>query len=183
MSNNKKPIVMQEDAKGQKVRIMSARVFGEQTKAIGASPQILPFGEVYSALQTGVVDSAENPLSNLYNSKFYEVQSSVTMSNHGYLGYLVVLSDGFWKNLPDDLKEVVKKALKEATDYERELSAKDEAVLLANIEKYAKETGRTKVYYLDDAQKQKWQETMRAVYPKFYEIVGQELIEKTLATK
>ena len=105
------------------------------------------------------------------------------MSNHGYLGYLVVLSDGFWKNLPDDLKEVVKKALKEATDYERELSAKDEEVLLANIEKYAQETGRTKVYHLDDAQKQKWQETMRAVYPKFYEIVGQELIEKTLATK
>ncbi|PZT48792.1 C4-dicarboxylate ABC transporter [Helicobacter valdiviensis] len=180
-STNKKPIVNPEDAKGQKMRIMSSKVLEEQTKAIKAIPQVLPFGEVYSALQTGVVDAAENPLSNLYNSKFYEVQSSITMSNHGYLGYLVVVSDKFWQGLPQDLQEVVKTAMKEATAYEREESAKEEAMLLDKL-KTDDKTG-TKIYELTEDQKKAWQEVMVAIYPKFYDIVSKELIEKTINTK
>lgn len=180
-STNKKPIIEPEDAQGQKMRIMSSRVLEEQTKAIKAIPQVLPFGEVYSALQTGVVDAAENPLSNLYNSKFYEVQSSITMSNHGYLGYLVVVSEEFWNQLPDDLKEVFKIAMHEATKFEREESAKEEKLLLDRLKNDDK-TG-TKVYELTEAQKQEWQDVMKAIYPKFYDLVGQDLIEKTINTK
>lgn len=182
-STDKKPIVVPEDAKGQKIRIMSSRVLEEQIKAIRANPQNINFSEVYSALQTGVVDGAENPLSNLYNSKFYEVQKSVTLSNHGYLGYLVVASEKFWKELPDDLKDVVKKAMDEATAYEREESAKEEELLLANLEKYAKDTGKLTIYTLDPSQKAEWESTMKAIYPKFYDIIGEELIQKTIDTK
>ena len=114
----------------------------KQAKAIGAIPQVLPFGEVYSALSTGVVDSAENPLSNLYNSKFYEVQSSITLSNHGYLGYLVVVSDGFWKQLPDDLKDIFKQALHEATEFERKESEKEEKCFLKNYKKMMQQRQR-----------------------------------------
>lgn len=180
-STNKKPIIEPADAQGQKMRIMSSKVLEEQTKAIKAIPQVLPFGEVYSALQTGVVDAAENPLSNLYNSKFYEVQSSITMSNHGYLGYLVVASEKFWQELPDDLKEVFKTAMREATEYEREESAKEEQVLLDRLKNDDK-TG-TKVYELTDEQKKEWQDLMVSIYPKFYDLVGKDLIEKTLNTK
>lgn len=180
-STNKKPIIVPSDAEGQKMRIMSSKVLEEQTKAIKAIPQVLPFGEVYSALQTGVVDAAENPLSNLYNSKFYEVQSSITISNHGYLGYLVVASEKFWNELPKDLQEKFTTAMREATIYEREESAKEEQVLLDRL-KADDKTG-TKVHELDASQKQQWQDAMIAIYPKFYDLVGQELIEKTINTK
>ncbi|MDD6056100.1 MAG: DctP family TRAP transporter solute-binding subunit [Helicobacter sp.] len=180
-STNKAPIIEPKDAEGQKMRIMSSKVLEEQTKAVKAIPQVLPFGEVYSALQTGVVDAAENPLSNLYNSKFYEVQSSITISNHGYLGYLVVASEKFWNDLPDDLKEVFKNAMREATIYEREESAKEEKLLLDRL-KADDKTG-TKVYELTDEQRKQWQDIMVGIYPKFYDLIGQELIEKTLNTK
>ena len=182
-STNKNPIIVPEDAKGQKIRIMSSKVLEEQIKAIGANPQIINFGEVYSALQTGVVDGAENPLSNIYNSKFHEVQKSITLSNHGYLGYLVIASEKFWEELPDDLKDVVKKALDEATAFEREESARDEEVLLQNIQKYVSETGKLELFTLDEEQKRQWQEVMTAIYPKFYDLIGKELIDKTMETK
>lgn len=183
-STNKNPIVLPSDAKGQKIRIMSSKVLEEQMKAIGANPQNINFSEVYSALQTGVVDGAENPLSNLYNSRFYEVQKSITMTNHGYLGYLVVASEKFWNELPEDLKGMLKQALDEATRFEREESERDEAVLLANLEKYAKDNeGKLTIYTLDEAQKAKWQEVMVAIYPKFYDLIGQDLIQKTLDTE
>ncbi|WP_297193728.1 DctP family TRAP transporter solute-binding subunit [uncultured Campylobacter sp.] len=180
-STNKKPIIVPSDAEGQKMRIMSSKVLEEQTKAMKAIPQVLPFGEVYSALQTGVVDAAENPLSNLYNSKFYEVQSSITMSNHGYLGYLVVASEKFWQELPSDLQEVVKTAMREATIYEREESAKEEEMLLDKLKKDDK-TG-TQIFELNYEQKKQWQDLMVGIYPKFYDLIGKDLIEKTLNTK
>ena len=180
-STNKKPIVLPSDVEGQKMRIMSSKVLEEQTKAVKGIPQVLPFGEVYSALQTGVVDAAENPLSNLYNSKFYEVQSSITMSNHGYLGYLVVASEKFWNELPKDLQEKFVAAMKEATAYEREESAKEEAMLLDKL-KADDKTG-TQILELTEDQKQQWKDVMIAIYPKFYDLVSQELIEKTINTK
>ena len=180
-STNKKPIVLPSDVEGQKMRIMSSKVLEEQTKAVKGIPQVLPFGEVYSALQTGVVDAAENPLSNLYNSKFYEVQSSITMSNHGYLGYLVVASEKFWNELPKDLQEKFVAAMKEATAYEREESAKEEAMLLDKL-KADDKTG-TQIFELTEDQKQQWKDVMIAIYPKFYDLVSQELIKKTINTK
>lgn len=180
-STNKKPIILPSDAEGQKMRIMSSKVIEEQTKAIKAIPQVLPFGEVYSALQTGVVDASENPLSNLYNSKFYEVQSSITISNHGYLGYLVVASEKFWNALPKDLQERFMIAMREATEYEREESAKEERVLLDRLR--ADDKTDTQVFELDAAQKQQWQDTMIEIYPRFYDIVGKELIDKTINTQ
>ncbi|MBR2494977.1 DctP family TRAP transporter solute-binding subunit [Helicobacter sp.] len=181
-SSNKKPIIVPEDAKGQKLRIQTSKVLEEQIKAMGANPQVINFGEVYSALQTGVVDGTENPLSNFYNSKFYEVQKSLTLSSHGYLGYLVVMSEKFWRELPSDLQEVVKQAIKEATEFEREESARDESQLLANLNDYAKQSDKLTIYTLSNEQKAQWTSTMKAIYPKLYGIVGKELIQKTLET-
>ncbi len=177
-STNKKPIIVPHDAKGQKMRIMSSKILEEQTKAIGAIPQVINFGEVYSSLQTGVVDSAENPLSNLYNSKFYEVQSSITLTSHGYLGYLVIVSEKFWKDLPDDLKQIFKEALHEATLFEREETQRDESILLKNLEDYAQKSGKLRIFTLTPEQKKEWEDVMLAIYPKFYNIVGKDLITK-----
>lgn len=182
-SSSKKQIIQPEDAKGQKFRIQSSKVLEEQMKAVGGNPQVLPFSEVYSALQQGVVDATENPLSNFYNSKFHEVQSSLTLSAHGYLGYLVVVSEKFWKGLPDDLKAHVTQAMKEATEFERAETLKEDAHIISILEKYAADTKKLEIIKLDDATRAKWNEAMKPVYPHFYNVIGKELIDGAINTK
>ncbi len=116
-------LIMPEDAKGQKFRIMSSKVLEKQFKAVGASPQVLPFSEVYSALQQGVVDGQENTLSNIYTKKFHEVQNYMTVSNHGYLGYMLVTNQMFWNSLPKDLKATLLQCVEDATEYTNDKAA------------------------------------------------------------
>ena len=86
------------------MRIQSSKVLDAQMRAVGAIPQVMAFSEVYQALQTGVVDGTENPPSNLYTQKMHEVQKYVTVSNHGYLGYAVIVNKKFWDGLPADIR-------------------------------------------------------------------------------
>ncbi|MDR1976689.1 MAG: DctP family TRAP transporter solute-binding subunit [Campylobacteraceae bacterium] len=183
-SSSKKAILEPSDAKGQKFRSMSSKVLEEQFKAIGGNPQILPFSEVYSALQQGVVDAAENPYANFYNSKFHEVQSSYTLTDHGYLGYLVIISKKFWDEFPANLKPLVTQAMREATIYEREEAAKDDETIFAALKEYeANSKGKFKIYTLTDKQKEAWRVAMEPVYKKFYDVIGEDLIKETIATK
>lgn len=180
-SSNQKPVLVPEDAAGQKFRIMSSKVLEEQFVAVGANPQVLPFSEVYSALQQGVVDAAENPLSNFYTKKFHEVQTDLTLSSHGYLGYLVIMSERFWKKFPADMKPKVLQAMKEATEYERKEAAMDDEKILAEIKAYADSTGKIKIHTLTGEQKDAWRKVMEGVYPKFYGTIGEDLIKKAQA--
>lgn len=182
-SSNKKAILNPKDAKGQKFRIMSSRVLEAQIKALGGNPQVLPFSEVYSALQQGVVDAAENPLSNFYTKKFYEVQSSLSITNHGYLGYLVVMSKRFWKKFPDELKPKIMQAMKEATQKERELGAELDKFYLGKVKDYEKKTGKIKVYYPSKEQIGEFRKATEVIYPEFYKTISKDLIEKAKATK
>ena len=177
-STNEKALVKPSDAKGQKFRIMSSKVIESQFLAVHSNPQVLPFSEVYSALQQGVVDGGENPLSNFYTKKFYEVQTSLTLSEHGYLGYLVVMSKKFWNKLPADLKPKITQAMHEATQLNRKLAAELEADYLAKIKAYAKKTGKLKIYTLTPEQKDAWRKATSVVYPKFYKVIGEDLIKK-----
>ncbi len=167
-TSSQKPILMPKDAEGQKFRIMSSKVLEAQMKAVGGNPQMMPFSEVYSGLQQGVIDAAENPISNIYTKKFHEVQKYLTISNHGYLGYLVVMSKKFWNSLPDDLKADVKQAMKEATAKERELAQALDKEQFEEIKKYAKDTGKLEIFTLTDQQREAWREAESKIYPEFY---------------
>jgi C4-dicarboxylate-binding protein DctP len=184
-SSSKKAIINPEDAEGQKFRIMSSKVLEEQIKAVGGNPQVMPFSEVYSGLQQGVIDAAENPISNIYTKKFHEVQSHLTISDHGYLGYLVVMSDKFWKSLPKDLQDNVMLAMKEATAKERALSLELDVAQLNLIKDYAKETGKLEVHNLTPEQKAAWVKKVSVIYPHFYDndTIGEDLIKATINTK
>ncbi len=185
LTSSKKALLMPEDAKGQKFRIMSSKVLEEQFKAVGAIPQVMPFSEVYSALAQGVIDGQENTNSNIYTKKFYEVQKYMTLSNHGYLGYLVVMSKKFYNSLPKDLQEAVKQAMKEATIKEREWAAELDKEQFNKIQEYANKTGKLKIYNLNDKQREAWKSAMSKIYPKFYDKnkIGKDLIEDTINTK
>ena len=174
-----KPILNPADAAGLKFRIMSSKVLEAQFKVVNANPQVLPFSEVYSALQQGVVDAAENPLSNFYTQKFYEVQSDLTLSNHGYLGYLVVTNKMFWNTLSADQQKLVKDAMAEATVFGNKLALEMDDTYLQKV----KDSGKTKVHTLTAEQRKAWKDKMLAIYPEFYDSIGKDLIEGALNTK
>nr|WP_041660500.1 TRAP transporter substrate-binding protein [Arcobacter nitrofigilis] len=185
LSSSKEPLLMPKDAEGQKFRIMSSKVLEAQFKAVGANPQMMPFSEVYSGLQQGVIDAAENPFSNIYTKKFYEVQKYLTVSNHGYLGYLVVMSKKFWNSLPKDLQKDVVQAMNEATQKEREYAQELNDSQFQKIKDYAKETGKLKIYVLTPEQRAAWKKAVSKIYPQFYNknLIGKDLIEGALNTK
>jgi C4-dicarboxylate-binding protein DctP len=172
-----KPLLMPQDADGLKFRIMSSKVLEAQMKAVGGNPQVLPFSEVYSGLQQRVVDACENPLSNFFTQKFYEVQTDLTMTHHGYLGYLVVTNKIFWKKLNDDQRALITKAMQEATVYGNNLAKKMDDDYLQKI----KETGKTKIHELNATQRKAWKDKMLAIYPKFYDVIGKDLIDEAIA--
>jgi len=180
MSDNKRPLIKPDDCKGLKFRVMSSKVLIEQFKALGAIPMVLPFSEVYSALQQGVVNGQENTISNIYTKKFYEVQKYMTMTNHGYLGYLVVMSKKFWNRLPNNLKADIKQAMKEATEKERIWAKQLNNTQLQKIKEYAKKTGKLQIDYLTKEQREAWVKKLRTIYPKFYNTIGKDLIEKAI---
>ncbi|MCK5294048.1 MAG: DctP family TRAP transporter solute-binding subunit [Arcobacteraceae bacterium] len=185
LSSSKKALIHPNDAKGQKFRIMSSKVLEAQFKAVGANPQMMPFSEVYSGLQQGVIDGQENTNSNIYTKKFYEVQTDLTVTNHGYLGYLVVMSKKFWNKLPANLQANVKQAMKDATAQER-IYAEDLNTKQFNlIKEYAKKTGKLKIHTLNKSQIQAWRDAVSPIYSKFYsnKKIGKDLIIGAQNTK
>src|SRR6202166_4707519 len=114
MSANKK-LIAPADYKGLKFRIQSSKVLEAQFRTLGSIPQVMAFSDVYQALQTGVVDGQENTSSNMYTQKMHEVQKYLTMTNHGYIGYVVVVNKKFWDGLPADIRSQLEQAMKEAT--------------------------------------------------------------------
>ena len=185
LSSSKKALILPTDAKGQKFRIMSSKVLEAQFKAVGANPQMMPFSEVYSGLQQGVIDGQENTNSNIFTKKFYEVQTDLSVTNHGYLGYLVVMSKKFWNSLPADLQADVKQAMKEATAKERELAQELNDSQFAKIKEYAEKTGKLKIHNLNKEQIQAWRDAVSPIYSKFYDDkkIGKDLIEAAINTK
>ncbi len=184
-SSSKKALIMPSDAEGQKFRIMSSKVLEAQMKAVGGNPQMMPFSEVYSGLQQGVIDAAENPISNIYTKKFHEVQNYLTISDHGYLGYLVVMSKKFWNSLPKDLQKNVVQAIHEATAKEREYAQELNDAQFAKIKDYAEKTGKLEIIKLTPEQRAAWKKAVSKIYPEFYDEdkIGKDLIEGAINTK
>ncbi len=185
LSSSKKPLIAPSDAVGQKFRIMSSKVLEAQFHSVGANPQMMPFSEVYSGLQQGVIDGQENTNSNIYTKKFHEVQKYMTLTNHGYLGYLVVMSEKFWNSLPADLQANVKQAMNEATVKEREFAEDLNVKQLNLIKEYAQKTGKLEIFELTPDQRAQWQAAVSKIYPEFYDnaIIGEDLIKASLNTK
>lgn len=108
-----KPLDDIDDFSGQKFRVMDSNILIEQFNALGASAIALPFGELYTALQTGVVDGEENPLDTIRAMKFYEVQKNVVLSNHGAMEDVILFSPMWWNGLPAEFQTVITDAFEE----------------------------------------------------------------------
>lgn len=171
MSANK-PIHLPTDLRGQKLRIQSSKVLDAQMRALGANPQVLAFSEVYQALQTGVVDGTENPPSNLYTQKMHEVQKHVTVTQHGYLGYAVIVNKKFWDGLPADIRSELDSAMKQATKYANAIAQQENDNALEAVKK----SGKSTVYVPTDAEKLEWRKALLPVQKEMEGRIGKDLI-------
>jgi C4-dicarboxylate-binding protein DctP len=171
MSANK-PLRTPADFKGVKMRIQSSKVLESQMRALGAIPQVMAFSEVYQALQTGVVDGTENPPSNLYTQKMHEVQKFVTLSDHGYLGYAVIVNKKFWDGLPADIRTALEGAMKDATKYANDIAKKENDDALEAVRK----SGKSQIITLTPEEKKAWKKALVKVHKENEDRVGKDLI-------
>lgn len=168
-----RPVHVPDDAKGLKIRISSSKVNQAIFKAIGAIPQTMAFSEVYQALQTGVVDGADGNMPNLYTQKQFEVQKHVTMTNHTFSGYVVVVNKAFWDKLPADIRTELNAAMKEATEYNDKVAEEDNLKAVAAI----KASGKTTIYTPTPEEKALWVKAMAPVQEEMAPRIGRDLID------
>ncbi|WP_319243926.1 TRAP transporter substrate-binding protein [uncultured Propionivibrio sp.] len=168
-----KPIRTPADLKGLKMRIQSSDVLKTQMRELGALPQVMAFGETYQALQTGVVDGTENPHSNLYTQKMHEVQKYVTVTDHGYLGYAVIVNKKFWEGLPPDIRKSLEEAMAQATRYANQIAQVENDNALEAVKK----SGKTTVYVPTKEERAAFKKVLVGVHKKMEARVGKETIE------
>lgn len=171
MSANR-PLRAPADFKGLKMRIQSSKVLDAEMRALGALPQVMVFSEVYQALQTGVVDGTENPPSNMYTQKMHEVQKHATLSNHGYLGYAVIVNKKFWDSVPADIRDKLEKAMAEATQYANDIAQQENDDALAAM----KAAGKTEFYEMSQDEKALWRKALLPVHEDMAARVGKDLL-------
>ncbi|WP_028299397.1 TRAP transporter substrate-binding protein [Oceanospirillum beijerinckii] len=171
-----KPLRVPADAEGLKFRIMTSDVLVSQFEAVDAIPLKKPFSEVFTLLQTKAIDGAENPWSNLYSKKFFEVQDYVTETNHGVLDYMVVTSARFWKGLPEDVRSELKIAMDEAIAHGNKIA---DQKAMGDRQRII-DSKRTTVLQISDAERQQWVDAMKPVWKQFERQIGKDVIEAAI---
>jgi C4-dicarboxylate-binding protein DctP len=167
------PIKTPADLKGKKMRIQSSKVLEEQMRSIGSLPQVMAFSEVYQALQTGVVDGTENPISNLYTQKMHEVQKYLTLTDHGYLGYAVIVNKKFWDGLPADIRKQLEDAMEQSTRYANQIAKVENDSALEAVKK----SGKTTVYVPTKEERLAFKKALVPVHQKMEGRIGKEVIQ------
>ncbi|PHV12441.1 TRAP transporter substrate-binding protein [Chitinimonas sp. BJB300] len=169
----KKPLRTPADFKGLKMRIQSSKVLDAQMRALGSIPQQMAFSEVYQGLQTGVVDGTENPASNFYTQKMHEVQPYLMLSNHGYLGYAVIVNKPFWDGLPAAVRTQLESAMKDATKYANDIAKAENENDIENVKK----SGKTQVLPLTPAERAGLKKALMPVHTQMSSRIGDGLIK------
>ncbi|NLB31220.1 MAG: TRAP transporter substrate-binding protein [Alcaligenaceae bacterium] len=175
LSSNK-ALRVPRDARGLRFRVQASNVLEEQFKALRANPRKIAFAEVYQALQTGVVNGAENTYSNIYSQKVHEVQEFITESNHGIIDYMVITNSDFWNGLDADIRTALEEVMAEVTvevnQMAQELNDGDKAKII--------EAGTTEIINITPEQRNEWRETVQPVWKKFEDQIGADLIQSAV---
>ena len=166
------------DLKGQSFRIQPSDVLRTQFESWGGKATPMAFSEVYNALQQGVIDGQENTYSNIESQKMHTVQKHLTETNHGYIGYVLVVNQTWFSGLPQDLQKAVQESADEASEFNRKAAAEVNAEAKKKIE----QAGKTTILVPTDAERQAFKD---AVVPKVWEqykdVIGAELIDELLS--
>lgn len=167
-----RPLLHAADFKGLRLRIQASRVLAAQMRALGAYPVVLPFGETRRALAEGVVDGAENPLSNFLTQGLAPVQRALTLTDHGYLGYAVVANPRFWASLDDGDRTLLQRALNQALAEGNARAAALNAQALITL----RQTPGLQVHRLSASQRAALRQAVQPVHADFARRVGTSLL-------
>lgn len=174
VTSNERPLIVPEDFRGQRFRIMPSEVLESQFTKMGVTTEIMSFNEVYRGLETGYLDGQENTISNIYSKRFYTVQKYMTLSNHGIIGYTVLMNGDFWNSLSDEHQDIITEAMNETT---RWLS--DNAIKMnqAQLERIKKESP-IQIHVQTPEERNLWRKTLRSVYAEYESVIGKNLVEE-----
>jgi TRAP-type transport system periplasmic protein len=133
LTNSKRPVQKVEDLDGIKLRVMQNNVYLDSFKLLGANAVPMPFSELFSALETKTVDGQENPFNTILSSKFFEVQKYLSVTNHVYSPWIVLVSKKWWDTLSKDEQKILLEAAKVSRDFERKDTREEAGRALADL--------------------------------------------------
>jgi tripartite ATP-independent transporter DctP family solute receptor len=175
ITNNRRPINTPDDLKGVKLRVPEGKWRVKMFQAYGANPTPMKFSELFTALQTGVVDGQENPFANIVSAKFYEVQKFLSLTNHLYTPAYVTVGAKKWATLPADVRQVLEETAREVQPFVYATAEKWDTDLLAKL--------RTSGIQINEANRDAFVSASRPIYDEFSRDVpgAKALIDKSLA--
>ena len=175
ITNNKHPIKVPDDLKGIKLRVPEGKWRVKMFQEYGANPSPMKFSELFTALQTGVMDGQENPLTQIYSAKLQEVQKYLSLSGHVYTPAYLTVGTRKWQTLPADVRKILEDTAKETQAFVYETAQKDETALLAKL----KEAGMQ----VNEVDKEAFIKASKGIYDEFgKEVAGAKpMIDKAVA--
>jgi TRAP-type transport system periplasmic protein len=174
LTNSKRPVTKVEDLDGIKLRVMQNNVFLSSFKTLGANAIPMAFSELFGALETHTVDGQENPYNTILSSKFYEVQKYLTVTNHVYSPWIVLVSKKWWDQLSRVEQKVLMDAAKSSRDYERKDTRDEASKAMADL----KSRGML-VNELSPAESERMRGKLTGVYADIGKEVGMDLWNET----
>lgn len=175
LTNNIRPVHTPGDLQGLRFRVMmNSSVLQEQFRMLGAGATPLPFNDVYRHLERGSLTGQENTISNIYSKKFYQVQKYMTVTNHGYLGYVVLADKEYWASLPEDIRGILEEVMAEVTEWEHKAAAEINEL---NYNELA-EGNQMEITVLTPEERKVWEDAFDPLYDYFARRINAELINE-----
>lgn len=174
MTNNRGPILVPADVEGLKMRTNTSAVLNDAFALLGANPQPLPITELYTALETGVVDAQEHPINVTHSYRFDEVQDYLSLTEHAYSALVIVMNLDRFNSLTEEQQQVIQQAAADATNFQRDLSIEKEQQFLDDLEERGMEINT-------DVDKAAFQEAIQPVWEAYIAEYGDELIKEIQA--
>ncbi|WP_068088214.1 DctP family TRAP transporter solute-binding subunit [Polycladidibacter stylochi] len=178
ITNNRKPIREPEDVVGLKIRTNTSVPLNAMFADLGANPQPLPIAELYTALETGVVEAQEHPINVTHSFRYDEVQKYLSLTEHSYSSLFISMNLKKFNSLTPEQQKIIEEAAQDATDYQRELSIEKEEGFIKDLQDRGMQVNR-------DVDKAAFQANpaITATWAKYNEQFGPETIEKIQAAK
>ena len=169
ITNNRGPIRTPEDVKGLRMRVNSSKALNDMFQLLEAQPQQIPVAELYTALETGVVDSQDHPIGVTLSFKFYEVQKYLSLTQHAYAPLAVAMNLDKFNGLTEEQRQIIMDVAAEATDMQRQMSIDSEAQMIADLEADGMEVNT-------DVDAAAFQEVVKPVWDNFISENGDAMV-------
>lgn len=172
-----KPLIKPSDARGLKFRVQPSDLQAAQYSALRAVPRKMSFAEIYQGLQTGVVNAQDNPWSNIYSQKFYEVQKYMIESDHAIGNYVLITNTKFWSGLPADIRSQLEEIVAEVTtEVNKQAAEVNEQAKQAILD-----SGKVELITLTPEQRNAWRDAVSPAWKKFEDQIGADVIDAAKA--